>query len=301
MPPTITTEALRPPRASTAPGCSLRGAAPAATLGRSARHARRALPAAPLGLLVRVAAALAYVVSLCALLVWPPATLLVFLLTRPFDRNRVVVSRFYRLLPVFWSRSFPFWRIKIRGSWPAGPGPYVIVSNHQSFLDIFVLCNIHREWKWVAKRELFRIPMFGWGLSLTGAISLDRGDTASALAVMDRSRRYLASGVSVMMFPEGTRSEDGQLLPFKPGAFKLALQAGVPVLPIAISGSAAGMPKGTPWVQPARITVTVLEPVPTAGLAAHDVRRLRDDVRDRIAVALEADRAPPGPALADHA
>jgi 1-acyl-sn-glycerol-3-phosphate acyltransferase len=167
----------------------------------------------------------------------------------------------------------------------------VVVANHQSFLDIFALCSIHHEWKWVAKKELFKIPMFGWGFTLTGSISLDRGDTASATAVMAKSRRYLEDGMSVMIFPEGTRSEDGKLLPFKPGAFKLAVETGAPVLPIAVSGSARGMPKGTPWVRPAKITVRVLEPVPTSGLKGRDVRRLRDDVRERIARALEGDEA----------
>jgi 1-acyl-sn-glycerol-3-phosphate acyltransferase len=106
---------------------------------------------------------------------------------------------------------------------------------------------------------------------------------------MDKSRRYLENGMSVMIFPEGTRSEDGKLLPFKPGAFKLAVAAGVPLLPIAVSGSARGLPKGSYWVRPAKITIRILEPVPTAGLKGRDVRRLRDDVTGRIARALEAD------------
>src|SRR6266542_4424955 len=243
-------------------------------------------PAGLLRLVVPVVAALSYVVSLAALLVWPPLTVLVLLVTWPFDRNRVVTGRFYRLLPVVWSHSFPFWRIHIEVRWPPGGGPYVVVANHQSFLDIFALCNVHHEWKWVAKKELFKIPMFGWGFTLTGSISLDRGDTASAIAVMGKSRRYLKDGMSVMMFPEGTRSEDGNLLPFRPGAFKLAVETGAPVLPIAVSGSARGMPKGSPCVRPAKITIRILEPVPTAGLKGRDVRRLRDDVRDRIARAL---------------
>ena len=227
--------------------------------------------------------------SLIALVIWPPVTLLIFLVTWPFDRNRLIAGRFYRYLAVIWSRSFPFWRIRIDGRWPPGRGAYVVVANHQSFLDIFVLCNIPHEMKWVAKKELFKIPMFGWGLRLAGDICLDRGDTASALKVMDQARRYLKNGMSVMIFPEGTRSEDGTLLSFKPGAFKLAVETGVPVLPIAVSGSANGMPKGGPWVRPTKVSVKILEPIPTAGLRGRDVRKLRDDVRDRIARALGED------------
>jgi len=245
-----------------------------------------------LRIVVPVVATLSYVASLAALLVWPPLTLVVFLVTSPFDRNRVFTSYFYRLLPAFWSRSFPFWRIRIEGSWPADGGSYVIVANHQSFLDIFALCNIAHEWKWVAKKSLFRIPMFGWGLSLTGSISLDRGDTASALAVMAECHRYLAERISVMMFPEGTRSTDGKLLPFKPGAFRLALEAGVPVLPIAVTGTAAGMPKGGFWVRPTTITLRILEPVPTAGLKIYEIPKVRDEVRARIARALELEEQP---------
>jgi 1-acyl-sn-glycerol-3-phosphate acyltransferase len=226
---------------------------------------------------------------LIAVVIWPPVTLLIFLVTWPFDRNRLIAGRFYRYLAVIWSRSFPFWRIRIDGRWPPGRGAYVVVANHQSFLDIFVLCNIPHEMKWVAKKELFKIPMFGWGLRLAGDICLDRGDTASALKVMDQARRYLKNGMSVMIFPEGTRSEDGTLLPFKPGAFKLAVETGVPVLPIAVSGSANGMPKGGPWVRPTKVSVKILEPIPTAGLRGRDVRKLRDDVRDRIARALDED------------
>jgi 1-acyl-sn-glycerol-3-phosphate acyltransferase len=240
-------------------------------------------------LLIPIVASLAYLVSLVALLIWPPLTLLILGVTWPFDKNRVVAGRFYRYLAIIWSRSFPFWRIRIEGRWPPGRGAYVVVANHQSFLDIFVLCNIPHEMKWVAKKELFKIPLFGWGLSLAGDICLDRGDTASALAVMEKARRYLRNGMSVMIFPEGTRSEDGKLLPFKPGAFKLAVELGVPILPISVSGSSRGMPKGSPWVRPTHISVRILDPVPTAGLKGRDVRRLRDDVQDRIAKSREND------------
>jgi 1-acyl-sn-glycerol-3-phosphate acyltransferase len=237
-------------------------------------------------------AVLSYAVSLAAIGVAPIVTALVLLVTWPFDRNRAVAGRTLRLCAAFVSRSFPFWRVRIEGSWPAGRGAYVVVANHQSFLDIFLLCNIPREMKWVAKKELFRIPWVGWAFSLAGDLSIDRGDAASASAVMARARRYLETGMSVMIFPEGTRSIDGKLLPFKAGAFKLAVDAGVPVLPIAISGTAQGMPKGSPWVRPSRLTARILAPVPTKGLGDRDLRRLRDGVRDAIARELESGRAP---------
>ncbi len=182
---------------------------------------------------------------------------------------------------------FPYWRIHVEGSWPAGKQAFVVVANHQSYLDIFAMCNIHHEMKWVAKKELFRIPLFGLGLHLAGDIGLDRGDGASALAMMAKARRYLASGMSVSMFPEGTRSDGGKLLPFKPGAFRLAVQSGVPLLPVVVSGTAQGMPKRGPWIHPARVTVRILCPVRTVGLHAGGVRGLREDVRGRMQGALD--------------
>jgi 1-acyl-sn-glycerol-3-phosphate acyltransferase len=195
------------------------------------------------------------------------------------------------------SRTFPFWRIRIDGRWPAGQGPYVVVANHQSMLDILLISNIPHEMKWVAKRSLFDIPWIGWTFHMSGDIALDRGDAASATAVLAKARRYLERGMSVMIFPEGTRSRDGKLLPFKGGAFKLAADAGVPLLPLVVSGTAQGMPKGSPWVRPARLRARILDPVPVAGVDPGDARalvRLKEDVRRRIAAALEEmqERAP---------
>ncbi|MFL5271548.1 MAG: lysophospholipid acyltransferase family protein [Anaeromyxobacteraceae bacterium] len=256
-------------------------------------------------IIVRAAAVLAYTATVLALVVWPPMVAVVLLVTFPFDRNRAVAGRLLRLCGAFVSRSFPFWRIRIEGRWPAAKGAYVVVANHNSFLDIFVLSNLPHEMKWLAKRSLFQIPWVGWAFRLVGDIAVERGDPASAVAVMEKARDYLAHGMSVMIFPEGTRSKDGNLLPFKAGAFKLALDAGVPILPIAITGTAQGMPKGTPWVRPTRIVVRILDPVPTVGLvpkeaagSREEVRaltRLRDEVRGRITAALASspDAAPP--------
>jgi 1-acyl-sn-glycerol-3-phosphate acyltransferase len=241
--------------------------------------------------LVPVTAALAYAASLIAIAIWPPLVALALALTWPFDRNRVVAGRLLRLCGAFVSRTFPFWRIRIEGRWP-DRGAYVVVANHQSFLDIFLLSNIPHEMKWVAKRELFRIPWVGWSFYLSGDIPIDRGDAASASKALARAKRYLQRGMSVMIFPEGTRSRDGRLLPFKVGAFRLAIDAGVPVLPIAVSGTGQGMPKGSPWVRPSRLTVRILDPVPAAGLSDRDLRCLCDEVRRRIQCALREEEAP---------
>jgi len=251
-------------------------------------------------LIVPLVAIVSYALTILALVIWPPMVALTLLLTFPFDRNRKVAGRLLRLCGAFVSRSFPFWRIRIEGRWPEGKQAYVVVANHQSFVDIFLLSNLPQEMKWVAKKSLFNIPWIGWAFSMVGDIAIERGDAASAAGVMAKANDYLTHGMHVMLFPEGTRSRDGKLLPFKAGAFKLAVDAGVPILPIAVSGSAQGMPKGSPWVRPSKLVVRILEPVSTAGVASvqgrEQVRRLaelRDEVRARIERALEGSAATP--------
>jgi 1-acyl-sn-glycerol-3-phosphate acyltransferase len=144
--------------------------------------------------------------------------------------------------------------------------------------------------KWIAKEELFRIPWAGWMLRLAGDIPIRRGDPESGGEALGKAKDYLARGMSVMIFPEGTRSAKGTLLPFKSGAFRLAIDAQVPVLPIAVHGTAQGMPKGGPWVRPCRAFARILSPVETAGRGIEETTRLRDEVRRLIAAELPAEQ-----------
>jgi 1-acyl-sn-glycerol-3-phosphate acyltransferase len=226
-------------------------------------------------------AAVGYVLALVILFLALPVQAVLLALTFPFDRNRRIAGRFLRLVGVLLTKTFPPWRLRIEGRFP-GKGPFVVVANHQSMLDILLLSHLPREMKWVAKEELFKIPWIGWMLRMTGDIAVRRGDAESGGEALARAKGYLARGMSVVMFPEGTRSTKGKMLPFKSGAFRLAIEAGVPVLPVAVSGTAHGLPKGGPWVRPCRATARILEPVVVNGYRPEDAPKLRDAVRERI-------------------
>jgi 1-acyl-sn-glycerol-3-phosphate acyltransferase len=238
-------------------------------------------------------AAVSYVVSVLVIVGAFPFMLLVVAVTVPFDRTRRIPGRFLRLVGSTPTYVFPFWHVRIEGSQPRS-GAYVCTSNHQSFLDIFAMSRQRREMKWIAKEEVFRIPFFGLYFRLSGDIPVLRGDRESGGAALQKARWYLDRGMPVMIFPEGTRSRDGKMGPFKPGAFRLAIEAQVPILPVAVSGSAYGMPKGSPWIRPTLVLIRVLDPVETRGMTGADVVKLMQTVRGRIAAAeaeLSAERA----------
>jgi 1-acyl-sn-glycerol-3-phosphate acyltransferase len=225
-----------------------------------------------------------YVVSVVIIVLGLPVLALLVLVTVPFDRTRRIPGLFLRRLGSTPTYVFPFWHVRIEGDQPES-GSYVCVSNHQSFLDIFGMARQRREMKWIAKEEIFKLPLFGHYFRLSGDIPVNRGDRESGGAALTKARWYLDRGMPVMIFPEGTRSRDGKMGPFKPGAFRLAIEAQVPILPMAVTGSAYGMPKGSPWIRPTLVLVRVLEPIETKGMTGADVVSLMAMTRDRIAVA----------------
>jgi 1-acyl-sn-glycerol-3-phosphate acyltransferase len=173
-----------------------------------------------------------------------------------------------------------------RGQLPAA-GAVVYMPNHQSNIDILALfAGLPGQFRWLAKEELFRIPLFGLAMRRTGYIAVDRRDHKKALVSMNEAARRIAEGTSVVVFPEGTRSPDGHLLPFKKGGFQLALQAQVPIVPVAIHGSRAVVPKGSRRIHGGTIRVAIFPPVPTAGLDASARDALMERVRVPIARAL---------------
>jgi 1-acyl-sn-glycerol-3-phosphate acyltransferase len=231
-------------------------------------------------------AVVGYVIVVLLIGVSLPIQALIFVVTRPFDPSRLWAGRYLRWLGRRITDCYPPWKLRVEGAWPEGVRGCVVVANHQSILDILLLSRMPREMKWMAKEVLFRVPWIGWMLRMSGDIALRRGERESGLEALGRAREHLARGVPVMVFAEGTRSKDGRLLPFKSGAFRLAIEAGVPILPVAVNGTGEGMPKGGPWVRPCEAWAKILPPVSTAGLAPEDAVRLKEEVRRAIAAAL---------------
>src|SRR5437763_4034048 len=171
-----------------------------------------------------------------AVIIWAPTVLV--------DRRRVVLHRFTCVWASLYTWVNPTWRVHVEGRERIRAGvPYVMVANHQSFLDILVLFRLFVHFKWVSKIEMFRIPCIGWNMALNGYIKLRRGDSLSVAEMMRACERTLAEGSPIMMFPEGTRSPDGRLRAFKPGAFVLAQRARVQLLPIIVGGTRRARPE----------------------------------------------------------
>lgn len=227
-----------------------------------------------------------WTVLVACLVIWFPLMLVLRLMAAPFDPGRYWVGLFFRKIAVVMTALNPLWDFRFTGTLPRDPRrPYVVVANHESFVDILLISHLPWEMKWFSKVELMRIPIMGWDMWLAGDIPILRGDRRSAVEAMRRCRTILARRVSVIFFPEGTRSVDGQMLPFKDGAFRLAVDAGVPILPLVVCGTATALRKHDWRVNPARAEVRVLEPIETTGLTSADVPALRDRVRDLIASA----------------
>ena len=220
----------------------------------------------------------------------------VLAVVRLFDRDpaRYATGRVFRWLGSQTSRVNPAWTVHITGEMPADPRrPFVVVSNHQSNADIPVVSRLPWEMKWVAKKELFDVPLLGWEMRLAGDIAVDRRDPNSRATVLVRARAALARRCSVMFFAEGTRSRDGRVRAFQDGAFRLAVETQTPVLPVALDGTMNALPTQGWLFGRATCRVHVFAPVETAGLTAADVPALRERVRQTIVDQVAAWRGVP--------
>jgi 1-acyl-sn-glycerol-3-phosphate acyltransferase len=206
-------------------------------------------------------------------------------------------EKFIHNMARVWGRSI-VWisriKVKIRGLEHIRPSHAVIyMSNHQSNYDIPVYFSaLPVQFRWLAKAELFKIPIFGRAMRGAGYISIDRSDLKSALRSMKRAAVSIRNGTSVLIFPEGTRTRDGALLPFKTGGFSLAIDAGVPIVPLGIQGTRRVMAKGRKLIHRGEVCITLMPAVETTAYTRKTKNELMDRVHASIsaAMALENDR-----------
>jgi len=216
-------------------------------------------------------------------LLWAGAVVL-FVVSAPFDRRRRLLHLYTSAWAYHYVKLLPLWSTEFRGVAHIEQGKtYVFVANHQSLGDILLLFGLFRHFKWVSKREIFRVPFIGWNMRMNDYVGLVRGDTASIERMLAECRAHLRRGSSVMLFPEGTRSEDGEMKAFKRGAFVLAKELDLPIVPIVIDGTRDALPKhGLLLRQESmlRMRVSVLEPV--AASSRTDAHELGDLVHAQM-------------------
>lgn len=210
-----------------------------------------------------------------------PFTLL-FLLTVRFDRERVALHRASRLWSLGIYRLCPFWKIEVNGREKIDRSkPYVIVTNHQSMLDVPLMYVLPLNFKWVSKREVMKFPIFGWVLRMHGDIAIERGSSSSARHMMTMADDYLRRGTSVILFPEGTRTKTGRMGRFKEGGFLMAKSAGVGILPVVHDGNYEVL-NGWRLRMPHRFRVQVLDPIAPERVMATDVKQLTREVEQMM-------------------
>ncbi len=194
------------------------------------------------------------------------------------DPGKYRTGRWFRRLGAAMTRTNPLWHIDITGKIPANMRlPYLVIGNHQSLADIPVVSRLPWEMKWVGKKSLFSLPLLGWMMRLSRDIPVDRTSRRSRAQVFIDAKDRIGKRVSVLIFPEGTRSPDGRIHAFSEGAFSLALKLGVPVLPIVVDGTFDAIPKNN-WKFGSRsdIRIHIFDPVDvtewkrnTSGLCKH--------------------------------
>jgi len=215
--------------------------------------------------------------------------LVIWALTVLVDRRLIVLHLFTSFWASLYLWIMPAWSVHVDGrrlnAWKRN---YVIVSNHQSQLDILVAFHLFIPFKWVSKTEVFNLPFIGWNMRLNRYIKLKRGDKVGTARMFADCEKSLVQGNSIFIFPEGTRSKTGELKPFRSGAFFLAKKMAVPILPVVISGTNAALPKHSlNFHGRQHMHIRMLEPIPVEQFANMSVEDLTEMVRTRVANGLE--------------
>lgn len=227
----------------------------------------------------------AYFFVSSAFLVW--ISFAILLVTAPFDRNRKLVHMYSCWWGYHYIAINPKWDCTFEGLENIDKNKtYVLVANHQSYWDIMVLYGLNRPYKWVSKEDIFKIPFIGWNMYFNQYVKIARGELKSIKKMMADCKNWLNQGASIMIFPEGTRSEDGELQEFRDGPFKMACDCNVEVVPIVINGTNKVLPKGSGNLDfNQKISVRVL-PAVNPNDFEKKPRVLREHVKAQMATAL---------------
>lgn len=232
-------------------------------------------------------------------LLWTPLVAFYRLFTLRSDPDGYRVGHLFHSIAPTAVRLNPFWDFRVVDNVHPDPRrPYVFVANHQSNADAFLVAMVPWEMKWLSKKSMFDIPLLGWMMRVAGDVQVDRASKESARRAMVEMRERLDRKLSVIIFPQGTRSPDGTVGPFREGAFRLAIEAGVDVIPLAVAGTARSLPKGSLFFRgKTTATVTVLPPVSTKGWKLEDAPKLAEEVRALLAAAISpgSSKSPPPP------
>jgi len=222
---------------------------------------------------------------IAASFVFFPLALILRFTTFWFDRRLAALH----WLSTCWASCYtwlsPIWSVSVSGREHVDrKKAYMMVCNHQSLLDIPVIYRIFLHFKWVSKASLFKIPIIGWNLSLNRHIKLDRSSTKSQRQMLVQCAKNIQNGSSIMIFPEGTRSRNGELRPFKEGAFLIALQQKTDILPIVLDGSHKALPeKGFIPKRKQHVSLRILPPVPYETFKDMGIRQLSAHIHTIIA------------------
>jgi 1-acyl-sn-glycerol-3-phosphate acyltransferase len=204
---------------------------------------------------------------------------LVFVVSAPFDPDRRVLHAFVCRTCHAYLHLNPLWRVRVEGRERIPRGASVLVVNHQSLADVAACMGLHRPFKFVSKASLFSLPLVGWAMRMLRYVRLERGRPHSTRAMLDDCRRWLRRGMAVLMFPEGTYAPGEALLHFKPGAFLLARDERVPLVPVLLTGTRDLVVGDGPWMSPrVHIRVRVLDPIdfPAGAEALHVANEMRE-------------------------
>jgi len=236
-----------------------------------------------------------WVSSLIFVMIGFPVALLLWLLSLLFDRRRLMNNRWMVIQGIILTKMNFFWKVIVEGKEKIDQKQaYVIVPNHQSMLDIVFFNMLHHRLRWISKIEVFKIPVLGWEMRMVKYIELERGNKHSVIRMMEKCISSLREGISIVIFPEGTRSLTGAIGRFKTGAFQLAIKTDKPLLPVLIDGTGDVLPKnGLTFRINKVIRIKVLDPIFPGQFGTGDPEELASRVNSLMREAMNELRSSP--------